>query len=74
MREVGDKRRFGLCAARITSPIDIFPLYITANALPFPKIPINYYFATVSQVGLAETDKDDGSEVQETERNIKRAR
>jgi hypothetical protein len=71
---VSNGKRFDLCAAGINSPINIFPLYITEYGLLFPKIPINFYFATVPQLWLAETDTEGGSEVQKLKRDKKRER
>lgn len=71
---VSDGKRFDLCAAGINSSINIFPLHIAEHGLLFPKIPSNFYFATVPQLWLAETDTDGASEVQELKRDTKRER
>jgi hypothetical protein len=67
-------KRFDLCAAGINSSINIFPLHITEYTPLFPKIPNNFYFATVPHLWLAETDTEGGSEVQELKRDTKRER
>jgi hypothetical protein len=69
-----DGKRFDLCAAGINSSINIFPLHIAEHGLLFPKIPCNFYFATVPQLWLAETDTDGASEIQELKRDTKRER
>jgi hypothetical protein len=71
---VSDRRRFDLCAAGINSSINILSLYITEYGLLFPKIPNNFYFATVQKLWLAETDTDGKSKVQKLKRDIKRKR
>jgi hypothetical protein len=60
---VSKGKRFDLCAAGINTSINILPFYITEYTLLFPKIPNNFYLATVL-LWLAETDTEGGSEVQ----------
>jgi len=52
----------------------MFPLYITEYGLLFPKIPNNFYFATVLHLWFAETDTDGESKVQELKGDTKRER
>jgi len=58
----------------VCSRINIFPLYIAEYGFLFPKIPSNFYFATVTQLWLPETDAHGASEVQELKRDTKRER